>query len=304
MSDRRVALGALALLVALDLVLVFLALRPAPTPAAAPVTPAPPAASAPTEPTEGTGFPPVVATDPLPRALLVGVGGDGSIFASTVADCDATDRSIGGALPVGATSATPAATAGAKELRLGALPNGALYSVAASQGCADASFQVAERQLGTWDAAIPPTGVTYLVPSTSGDKVVLKDGQTLDVPCKALSLAVTTTEDPRVLCSDGSIQRYGLDGWSIGGAVPQPRALVAGTGGTLYALHLAEGCYGMGVSISPDDGTSWSPTPCVTGVDSSGSVGIGFSGDTLVVIDSLGKAFRSTSAAQAFTSGS
>jgi hypothetical protein len=234
----------------------------------------------------------------------VGVGGSGSAFASTTVDCDSTDSSAGGALQVGAATATGAAAPAAKTLRLDSLPNGALYSVAAGQGCGDAGFQAAGQQLGTWSDAIPPTGVAYLLPATTGDQVVLKDGQSVEVPCRALDLALTRGDDPRVLCSDGSIQRYGLGGWTTGGTVAQARALAAGTGSTLYALHLGPGCYGMVVSVSPDDGSTWNATPCVPGMSSQGSVGIGFSGDSLVVIDASGKAYRSTAAAQSFTTGS
>lgn len=307
MDGRRLGIAALAVLVVVDLILIALALRPAPTPQPVVLPVAPPVEST----TESAQASPAAASssptsqaevgpfDPAPVGRLVAVRADGTALAVVTGTCDQTSSS--GAEISADGAAQPTSVPGSVMGRVTTKSDGDIELVAAAGNC-DGELLFSEGQsTGEWTPEGEPSGVAYMLPGADG--IVLSSGQ-VALPCDVRSFAPGGTTST-VLCLDGSVLTGGSNGWSQRGSLPSGLALSAvAAGNALVGVATADDCPGVTVHNSTDNGATWNRLSCLaSAATDTGPVGIGAQGSTVVVVDGNGTAYRSTDSGGFFTQG-
>lgn len=288
MNDRRLGLALLAVLVVLDLVLIALALRPAPaaTTASQVLTDAVDASPSPTAP----------AVQPVP-ARHVAFRTGGLAYSTTPGSCGGSSAQAV-EIPVTGTPTTAAAPAPVVGL-VTTNPDGSLSAVAAEQNCTGA-LQYTQDQDGNWVAGGEPTGSYFGFPGSTD--IATPNGPTGN-PCAVIDLA-STTDRATVLCDDGQLRtNTGGTAWDAGGTVAAGVALAPGPEAILYALSVAAGCDGLQFSTSADGGGNWTAGGCVQGATASGPVGLAVLFDAAIVVDGAGNVYRSPDGGASFSKG-
>ncbi|MDQ1308699.1 MAG: hypothetical protein QG671_4534 [Actinomycetota bacterium] len=286
MNDRRIGLALLAVLIVLDVVLIGLAIRPGPAPAAGLPKPLLDA-----EPTTSTP-----AFTPVPARLVTFRSGGGA-FATTPGACNgpvaqALDLPAGG-------GAVPAASPGAVVGRLSTNPDGSISAVAGEPNCSGAQ-QYSQAQPGPWTASGGSEGLYFVFPGATD---IATPSGAQPVPCSVVSLASTAAR-ATVLCADGQLKsNSGGNEWAVVGSLPAGVALAPGPESTLYGLQAVDGCDGLRFGTSTDEGRNWTATGCVQNATASGPVGVSALFDSVVVVDGQGSVFRSADRGASFTKG-
>lgn len=288
MNDRRLGLALLAFLVVVDLVLIALALRPAPA--------ASTAGQILTDTVDASPSPTAPAVQPVP-ARHVAFRTGGLAYATTPGSCDGTAAQ---AIDIPVTGAPTSAAAPAPVVGLVTTnPDGSLAAVAGEQNCTGAQ-QYAQGQDGRWVAGGEPTGTYFGFPGATA--IATPNGPTPN-PCAVIDLA-STTDKATVLCDDGQLRtNSGGTAWDVGGTVAAGVALAPGPEATLYALSVAAGCDGLQFSTSTDGGGNWTAGGCVQGATASGPVGLAVLFDAAIVVDGTGNVYRSPDGGASFSKG-
>ncbi|MCB0916203.1 MAG: hypothetical protein KDC23_10950 [Actinobacteria bacterium] len=299
MDGRRIGIVALAALVVIDLVLIALALRPAPVPdpVVMPVevgTEQPAGDVAPTP--SATGSEAESFAPPAPERL-VAVRSDGTALAVQTGACDAANSS---GLEVDANgNARSVVVPGAVMGRLTTAAGGNLELVAAASDCSGQQSFTEADQPDEWTPQGPPNGIAYMFAGGTG---ITLSAATVPYPCEVKSFA-PGGEAPAVLCADGSVLTAEGGAWTTQGTLGSGLAIsgVSGAGG-LVGLATADDCPGLTVHTSDDSGATWNRISCLNGVASGpGPVGIGAQGTTVVVVDGNGNPYRSTDSGGIFS---
>lgn len=295
MRDRKLGLIALAALIVLDLVLIAIALNPSSggTSAKAAAASARPTIVSGASASAAGGASESASASPqlVPQALLSVLNADGSLLATKPGACG-----FGGAetfaqrQTTGSTTAVPVPVQVASAV--GALGNGTDYIVGSTAECAD--FQFYAKEGDGWANGLPLAELFALVPKGNG-LVITPNWGVKESTCPAIALTSRdSTDNAFVLCSDGSVLRVTADGLNGVGSVPGARAIATGPGNVLFAATIANGCDGLAVITSQNDGSSWQPVSCITGAATNGPVGIAQRDQSLAVVDAAGKVFRSS----------
>lgn len=309
MNRRQWALLALAALIAVDLVLVFLVLRPSrATPQLSPAT-LPPTEVAPSVESTNAGVPQddVVETGPPVPANMLVVRSDGSLMLAEGGACAGALAEIW-QLPNGSSEWTSGELPGAAIMRFDQINGSTLISVSSPTAeCAEIWFRSSPGSTLQWGAEQSPVGVFFLrqqegAPATVG--TLTGEGPS---PCAGETIALTALDqEATVACGTGEIFTNVGPGnnWVPLGALDQIRALAYGGPNLLYAATSTAECNGLALWQSTDGGATWQQNGCAELADSYSAVALSANGNDLVVVDTNRVPYRSSDAGRTFRVGS
>lgn len=309
MNRRQWALLALAALIAVDLVLVYLVLRPSrSTPQVSPAT-LPPTEVAPSITPTNAGVPQdeVVETGPPVPANMLVINSDGSLLLAEGGACAGVLAEIW-QLPAESTEWSSGELPGAAIMRFDQINGNTLISVSApTAACTETWFRSSPGTTLEWGAEQPPDGVFYLRQTNGGQPIVGTLFGEVPSPCTGETIALTALDqEATVACGNGEVFRnVGPDNnWVPVGSLDQIRAVTYGGAGLLFALSSTAECNGLAVWQSTDSGTTWQQNGCAELADSYSAVAVAANGNDLVVVDTNRVPYRSTDAGRTFQVGS
>ena len=289
----------LGVLAALDLVLIFFAMRPDPKAAAAvandkpaTLTPAPANPGASTSATAASSQQISLSLGDGPTALMAipgsCKGGGGKAMLSN--DNGATWKPVEG----------PAAVVP----RVDVTGAGAGFAIGAPEGCAEPQLFRGTDELAGWGEGVAAADTWFLLPNSPAQ--INGPAGTKASPCEAsatIGLAPSAGPTASVICADGRVLQTdnGGEEWSEKGSLPNGRAIAGIPGETLIALAPAQGCTGLAAFVGADGGATWTKSACLADLNASGPVGVAILDTTAMAIDRNGKAFLSTGAGLTFT---
>lgn len=292
MTDRRLGIAALAALVVLNIVLITLALRPAPASTATARQPTSAMTDAPAE------VAPTPTLPPAANARLVAVRGDGSATSVITGICG---QSTSTAVSLPASGAPqPAAAPGAVVGRLTNAADDQVQAVTSDAGCTTEALTAQGPSGSGWTNQGSPATLYYYFPGATG---IATPSGPVALPCPVASFAITASAGT-LLCTDGRTLASEGTAWNPRGTLAQGLAIAPGASDdNLVGIGKAGGCFGVAVSTSSDRGATWSQVGCVTGaqVDGGDPVGVGTQGANIVVVDAAGNAYGSTDGGASFT---
>jgi len=295
-NKRQWALLALAALVAVDLVLIYLVLRPPRITQAAPailppaelvVTPTPTAAGIPQDTI-------VETAPPVPANMLI-VRPDGSLYLAEGSSCEGPQAEMW-SLPAGSLEWVNAELPGDVIMRFDQLGNNVFSVSSPTADCAETWFRSSTGESLNWGEQRAPIGVFSLRQTPTGASVSTLIGD-LPSPCNGETIALTALDqDARLACGDGQI--FSLSGasgqWVPLSVVDQVRALTfAAEGGLMYAVSSTDQCNGLAISQSTDAGVNWQVTGCAEYADSYDAIGLAATGNDVVLVDTNRVPYRS-----------
>ena len=299
MTNRTLGIIALAVLLVLDLILVFFAVRPDST--AATSTVARPASTA--RPSAGG------SASPRPKPAAANVGQQrsvslldgGSALMATAGTCAGGGAAVFRSTDTGATW-TGTEAPGAVVPRVTLTGTEAGFAIGAGQGCEEALLFRDTNSLQGWSECISPADTWFLLPQVPAR--INGPAGLVDSPCgQQVTIGLTPSASPEaaVLCADGFLQKTadGGETWQRGQQLAGGRAIGGDPAGELLALATIPGCDGLGVFVSDEVG-AWLQTTCLVGADRTGAVGITNDGTTVIAVDGAGKTYPSTDSGRTF----
>lgn len=311
MTRRRWALFALAALIAVDLVLVFLALRPSRpaqqvTPAALPPTEVPAQVES-TPSAAGVPQDDQVETGPPAQANMLVVNSDGSLALAEPGTCGGAQAEIW-QLAVDSYEWVLGELPGAVIMRFDLLAGDNLISVSSpTTECGELWFRSSPGSTLQWGPEQGTDGVFYLRQEADGTASVNTLLSLGPSPCTGRTIALAATDqEATVACDSGEVFRNLGPGsnWVPTGTLAEIRAVTYGESGLLYALSTAPDCNGLAVWQSTDGGAQWQQNGCAELADSNSGVALAATGNDLVIVDTNRVPYRSSDAGRTFRVGS
>ncbi|HEV7826124.1 MAG TPA: sialidase family protein [Mycobacteriales bacterium] len=283
----------LAGVVALDVVLVFVALRPRPaSDVAQAVTTATPSAerSAQSAPRGDTG-----STTRPDRALLADVTGATALRVTSAGTCSGGGAAVELSTDEGTSwTALDLPVEAVFRVRVTGAGSGAV--VGAGRDCrpvlystedAGASWSGPGTTDGTWHRYLPAADRLH-APSRD---VAVPCGQGVAL----VDLAPATVSTATILCADGAIQRTADAGatWERQGALPGAASINQGSARTLFAaVSGQDGCAGVGIQTSTDGGARWTVTGCAADATARDGVALTFTDADRGLLVTADRAYR------------
>lgn len=294
MKLRYWGIVALVALVAIDVVLVVMAIRPKPADAAARTQPTSANAISPSlapEPQTPTPAPTSAATTSPGLARWVVLNG-ANVAVSTSGDCATGGAELRTSTDSGTTwqnSSVPLPVV-SRMLRNG---NNSIL-VAAELGCPQP--QLARESAGTnsWTTSPDTNTVWFLEPQGNG--IIGGPAGKVPSPCPSNSIALMPSGGNIALlgCADGQIFRTtDASTWQAVSTQPGLLALAGNPAARSVAAAAIPECTGIAVLESTSNGQNWRQISCVVGAAASGQVGIAIDGANAIVIDGAGATYRS-----------
>jgi hypothetical protein len=273
-GSKVLLIGVLAVLIAVNVVLLFLLFRPDRALTArpshqdagdggSPTATSSPAPDASTNPTSSTR-----RIEPVPvKRLLLAISSK-TAWRATVGDCNTPgiiERSTNG----GASWKRVVRTGPTPIVRLGAEPSGDLFTIGGTRRNCSVRY-VAYADDGTVTTSASPTGVWFLTPEDVDE--INAPGGTKVTPCNghAIGLASVNLSRALVICDDGTAMSTGSSGktWRQVARIPDALAVTAGSG-RYWVAAAHEDCDGVTVQPLTEESGSLTRgrTRCAAGLD-------------------------------------
>jgi hypothetical protein len=286
-GSKVLLIGVLAVLIVVNVVLLFLLFRPDrvltahpshqdPGDGGSPAATSSPAPDASTNPTPSTR---PIESVPVKRLLLA--MSSKTAWRATVGDCKnpgKIERSTNG----GASWKGVVRTGPTPIVRLGAEPSGDLFTVGGTRRSCSVRY-AAYADDGTVRTSASPTNVWFPTPENRDE--INGPGGTKDTPCNghAIGLASLDLSRALVMCDDGTAMSSGNSGrtWQQVARIPDALAITAGSG-RYWVAGVREGCDGVTVqSLTEKSGSlTRGRTRCAAGLDvSAGQVAFDVASD-------------------------
>lgn len=299
MRNRTLGLVLLGVIAAVDLILIFLAMRPDPKASVA-VANDKPAAYTPAAANPSGKPTPQAATA---QQISLSLGEGPTALAAVPGTCAAGGAKTLLSTDNGATWKTPEGPA-AVVPRVNVTGAGAGFAIGAPTGCTDPQLFRGTEELTAWGAGVPAADTWFLLPTSPAQ--INGPAGTNASPCGSVAtigIAPSTGSTATTVCADGRTLQTDNGGadWAAKGQLPAPHAIAGTPGENLIALAGADGCAGLAVFTGADGGATWTKTACLAGISTSGPVGIAILDTTAMAIDGNGKTFLSTDAGKTFT---
>jgi hypothetical protein len=286
-GSKVLLIGVLAVLIAVNVVLLLLLFRPDRVLTGRPsdqdtgdggwpTTTSPPAPDASTNPT-----PSIRPIESVPvKRLLLAMSSE-TAWRATVGDCNSPgkiERSTNG----GASWKGVVRTGPAPIVRLGAETNGDLFVIGGTRRSCSVRY-VAYAGDGTVTTSASPANVWFPTPENRDE--INGPGGTKDTPCDghAIGLASLSLDRALVMCDDGTAMSSGNAGktWRQVARIPDALAITAGSG-RYWVGGTHEGCDGVTVQALTENGGSLvrGRTRCAAGLEvAAGQVAFDVTGD-------------------------
>jgi hypothetical protein len=273
-GSKVLLIGVLAVLIALNILLLFLLFRPDRVLTARPShqdrgDAGSPSATSPPAPDSSTNSMPStrpIESVPVKRLLLA--TSSKTAWRATVGACNTPgkiERSTNG----GASWKKVVRTAPAPIVRLGAEPSGDLFTIGGTRRSCSVRY-VAYASDGTVRTSDSPTNVWFLTPENRDE--INGPGGSKDTPCNRHAIALASLDLSRalVMCDDGTARRTGNSGktWQQVARIPDALTIAAGSG-RYWAAGIHEDCDGVTVqSLTEKSGSlTRGRTRCAPGLD-------------------------------------
>jgi hypothetical protein len=286
-GSKVLLIGVLAVLIAVNVVLLLLLLRPDRVLTARPsdqdtgdggwpTTTSPPAPDASTNPT-----PSIRPIESVPvKRLLLAMSSE-TAWRATVGDCNSPgkiERSTNG----GASWKGVVRTGPAPIVRLGAETSGDLFVIGGTRRSCSVRY-VAYARDGTVTTSATPANVWFPTPENRDE--INGPGGAKDTPCDshAIGLASLSLARALVMCDDGTVMSSGNSGktWRQVARIPDALAITAGNG-RYWVAGTHESCDGVTVQALTENSGSLvrGRTRCAAGLDvAAGQVAFDVTGD-------------------------
>jgi hypothetical protein len=197
---------------------------------------------------------------------------------------------------------------GAVIMRFDQLSGGNIVSVSAPTAeCAQTWFRTAAGTALVWGPEQVADGVFYLRQQPDGSATVASLIGEGPSPCSGQTIALAARDQQATIaCDSGEIFTDAGPGnnWVPVGSLDQVRAITFGGPNLLYAANSAEGCNGIAIWQSTDNGSTWQRNGCAELADSYSGIGLAADGNDLVLVDTNRVPYRSTNAGRTLQAGS
>jgi hypothetical protein len=251
-GSKVLLFGAIAVLIAVNVVLLFLLFRPDGVLTARPSQQDPGDGGSPTAtwpPTPDASTNPTLSTRPIesvPVKRLLLATSSKMAWRATVGDCN-TPGKIERSTNVGASWKRVDRTGPAPIVRLGAEPSGDLFTIGGTRRSCSVRY-MAYAGDGTVRTSNSPTNVWFPTPENRDE--INGPGGTKGTPCNRHAIALASLDLSRalVMCDDGTARRTGNSGKTWQQVARIPDALTVAAGNSRYwAAGLHEDCDGVTV---------------------------------------------------------
>lgn len=279
MRPGRVGVAVVAVLIALDVVLVTLALRhvsgasadltdvvstPRPKATASPV-PTPSSTRSPDGDRRPTARPASAADA---QRTLIDIGSGRAVVRATTGRCGKGGATVELSFDGGRTFEPARIPGAAVVLRVASTNADEVYVVATDPDCRAVTTFTTTNGGGAWDRTDGSEGSWHRL-SHAGARIHAPTG-TADVPCEhnevVAGFSTLSTDQAYALCGDGAVLRTvdGAKSWSRQGTAPAATDLdFVDPANGLAVTATQQSCSGVAVLATSDGGKTWKPLTCV-----------------------------------------